>query len=428
MKIIICVFLLMIMLTGGVRAGETVTLDSLVMEARGNNPDLKAARARWEASKKRPTQEGTLPDPSIGVRWQNVTFDSITLDEIPMSMLRLSFSQEIPFPGKLSAKENIASREAEAKGESYRATERQIIADLKTAYYDWYLTVKAIEITKRSTKVLQKFTKIAEVKYEVGKGIQQDVLKAQVENSKYIEQLEILEQRKKIIEAKIRSILNRPPDSALGSPEDIEITPLALTSDEIDKLTEDNAPLLAVREKLIEREEEALKLAKKELYPDFFVGGSPGIMGKEGNGIQGVWEVELGLRLPLYFWRKQKPGIEEAALDLEGAKEEYTSTDQTLTFNVKDNYLQARTAENLMRLYKNGIIPQSRLSLESAVSGYQVGSVDFLTLLDNLITLYSFELEYERQLTEYQKALARIEEYSGIDLNAGAQQQMEDAQ
>lgn len=428
MRIIICAFLLMIMLTGGLRAGEIAYLDSLMDEALTNNPEIKAAKAAWDASKKRPIQEGTLPDPQIGLRWQNVTFDRITLDEFPMSMLRFSFSQEIPFPGKLSSKEDIAERESEAEGESYRATARKVIADLKTAYYDWYLTDKAIEITKRDTKVLQKFTKIAEVKYEVGKGIQQDVLKAQVENSKFIEQLEVLEQRKKIVEARIRSILNRPAGSALGEPEDIEMTPLTLTTEQVDELTEDNAPLLAVREKLIEREEEALELARKELYPDFFVGASPGIMGKEGNGIQGVWEVELGLRVPLYFWRKQKPGIEEAAIELEGAKDEYVSTNQTLTFKVKESYLQARTAENLMRLYKQGIIPQSRLSLESAVSGYQVGSVDFLTLLDNLITLYSFELEYERQLTEYQKAIARIEEYSGIDIGTEGSQGKEKGQ
>ncbi len=418
MRLTICALFCMTLLAGSVRAEEITTLDSLVTEALGNNPEIKAAKAGWDASKQRPRQEGTLPDPNIGIRWQNVTFDRITLDEIPMSMLRFSFSQEIPFPGKLSAKENIAAREAEALGESYRAAERRVIADLKIAYYDWYLTGKAIEITKRSTKVLEKFTKIAEVKYEVGKGIQQDILKAQVENAKFLEQLEILEQRKEIIEAKIRSILNRPPDSALGRPEDIEMTPLRLTTEQIAELTQDNAPLLAERERLIEREEEALELARKELYPDFFIGASPGIMGREGNGVDGVWEVELGLKVPLYFWRKQKPGIEEAALDLIGAKENYNTTNQTLTFSVKESYLQARTAENLMRLYKSGIIPQSRLSLESAVSGYQVGSVDFLTLLDNLVTLFSFELEYERQLTEYQKALVRIEEYSGVDITA----------
>ena len=120
----------------------------------------------------------------IGVDWQNVSFDSITLDEESNSMLKFSFEQEIPFPGKLSSKEKIAARDSEAEEKSYQATERRVIADLKAAYYDWYLAEKAIEITERNKELLEKFTKIAEVKYEVGKGIQQDVLKAQVETSK----------------------------------------------------------------------------------------------------------------------------------------------------------------------------------------------------------------------------------------------------
>jgi len=416
MKVIYGALFLVLFLTQGLFAQEVVTLDSFVKEALLNNPEIKAANAMWQASAKRPSQEGTLPDPMIGVDWQNVTFDSITLDEAENSMLRFSFEQEIPFPGKLSLKKKIAARDSEAVEKSYRAAERRVIADLKVAYYDWYLAGKAIEITERSQELLRKFTEIAEVKYEVGKGIQQDVLRAQVENSKYIAQLEVLRQKKEIIEARIKSILNRPQDSALGSPGDIEKTPLTLTPEEVSKLTEENAPMLAMKERKIAREEEALKLAQKELYPDFFVGASPGIMGRAGNGVDGIWEVSLGLRVPLYFWSKQKPGIEQAALELKGAQEEYSSTNQELNFNVKESYLNARTAEKLMSLYRKGIIPQTRLSLESAISGYQVGTVDFLTLLDNLVTLFSFELEYHNQLADYEKALARIEELSGVDL------------
>lgn len=417
MKLLFGVFTFFIFLAGNMIAANAETLDSLIREARENNPEIKAARSRWEASARRPSQEGTLPDPMIGLSWQNVGFDSITLDEAPNSMLRFSFSQEIPFPGKLSLKEKIATRYSEAEGNSYQATERGVIAELKTVYYDWYFAEKAIEITEKNKDLLWKFTEIAEAKYEVGNGIQQDVLKAQVENSKFIERLEILRQSKEIIEARIKSILNRTPDSAIGGPEQIEMTPLTLTSGEINRLTEENAPLLAMRESLIEREEKALELARKELYPDFFVGASPGVMGMPGNGIDGVWEVSLGLKVPLYFWRKQKLGIEEAALELQGAEQDYSSTNQTLLFSVKESYLNARTSERLLDLYKNGIIPQSRMSLNSAVSGYQVGSVDFLTLVDNLVTLFNFELEYERQLAEYQKALARIEELSGIELD-----------
>jgi outer membrane protein TolC len=395
---------------------ETTSLEYLVEEALQNNPEIKAAKARWDASTKRPSQEGSLPDPMIGVTWRNVQFDQITLTEDTDSMLMFSFFQEFPFPGKLSLKEKIASEEANAEEKSYEATTRKIVAGLKEAYYDWYLVDKTIELTKKNKELLQGYVKIAEAKYEVGMGIQQDVLKAQVELSKFIEQLEILDARKGVVEARLRSILNRPDDSPLGNPEALEESTRPLNTGELYKLAQDNAPLLKMREKQIDREEQALNLAMKEYYPDFAIEAGPGIMGMEDNGVQGVWEVTLGLRVPLYFWRKQRFGVEEAAAQLNAAREDYSNTKQLLQFDIKDNYLTAKTSENLLKLYKEGIIPQSKMSLESAVSAYQVGSVDFLTLLDNLVTLFNFEVEYHRQLAEYNKALARLEEITGVEL------------
>jgi outer membrane protein TolC len=126
--------------------------------------------------------------------------------------------------------------------------------------------------------------------------------------------------------------------------------------------------------------------------------------------------LSLGLRVPLYFWRKEKFGVQEAALDVTEARENYEAARNNVLFILKDNFISARTAENLTELYKEGIIPQSTLSLESAISSYQVGEIDFLTLLNNLITLFNFELEYYEQLATFNKSLARIEEVTGIDL------------
>jgi outer membrane protein TolC len=397
-------------------AEEVTTLKSLVEEALEKNPEISRSRAEWEAATKRPSQAGSLPDPMIGVGWRNVGFDRITLTEDPDSMVTFSFLQEFPFPGKLSLREKIAKEEAQAQEKLYEATLRKVIADLKEAYYDWYLVNKSLEITLKNKELMEKFAKIAEAKYEVGKGIQQDVIKAQVEVSKFIEQIELLKTKKEIIEARIRSILNRPPDSSLGKPEEVKKTSFTLSVEELYKLTREKAPLLKAKENLIQREEESLKLVRKEYYPDFALGAAPGVMGMSGGGTQGVWEVTLGIKVPLYFWRKQRLGVEEVASELKAAQEDYLSTKQDLLFNVKDQYLTAKTSENLLRLYKEGIIPQAILSLDSAIAGYEVGNVDFLTLLDNLVTLFNFELAYYTQLAEYQKALARIEKNVGIEL------------
>jgi len=210
--------------------------------------------------------------------------------------------------------------------------------------------------------------------------------------------------------------LNRPLDSPLGEPEEITKSELTTTLAEITDATSEHAPLLKSSSEIVDSREESLKLAKKQYLPDFILGAT--YFNRDGgNGdLDDIWQVSLGLRVPLYYWRKEKFGVREATLDVSQARENYESTKSNLLFQVKDNYITATTAEKLIELYQTGIIPQSTLSLESAISGYQVGNIDFLTLLNNLITLFNFELEYYQQVTEYQKALARIEEIAAIEL------------
>lgn len=416
MKGICGTLFLILFLTQGLFAQEVQKLDSLLNEALQNNPEIKAARATWEAATKRPSQAGSLPDPMFGVGWQNVSFNSITLTDDPDSWIMFSFTQEFPFPGKLGLREKIAHEEAQAQEQFYQSTLRRVIADLKEAYYNWFLVNKSIEITLKNKDLLEKFVKIAEARYAVGKGIQQDVLKAQVEVSRFIEQLALLREQKGIVEAKIRSILNRPPGDSLGEPEVVKKSSFTLSIDEIFELTKEKAPLLKAKENIIEREEKALKLANKEYFPDFVLGAGPGTMGMTGGGTQGVWQATLGIKVPLYFYRKQRFGVQEAALQLKAAQEDFTSTNQALFFRVKEQFLVVKTSENLLNLFEEGIIPQATSSLESAISGYQVGNIDFLTLLDNLITLFNFEITYYTYLANYQTALARIEEVVDMQL------------
>ena len=395
---------------------EVIKLDALVEETLVNNPEIKASKARWEASTKRPSQEGSLPNPIIGGRIKNVSFSDITLGEDPRSDIQAFFSQEIPFPGKLSSKEKIAEEEAESQRWTSDSITRKVVADLKEAYFDWFFVNKSIEITTKNKELLEKFVRIAEAKYEVGMGIQQDVLKAQVEVSGFIERLELLKEKKGIIETKIKKILNRPLDSPLGQPEEVTKSELAQSLSDISKVASEQAPELKSSAKLIDSRNENLNLAKKQYLPDFILGAT--YFNRDGgNGdLDDIWQISLGLRVPLYYWRKERFGVQEAALEVSEAMENYDSVKNDVLFVVKDNYITATTSDKLLELYKTGIIPQSSLSLESAISGYQVGNVDFLTLLDNLITLFNFELGYYEQLALYQKALTRIEEITGLDL------------
>ena len=416
MKYFLLILTIFIINCEEVNAGGVVNLDSLVIEALLNNPEINASKNRYLATTKRPSQEGTLPNPIIGGRIKNVSFDEITLGDDPRSDVQVFFIQEIPFPGKLSTKEKVAVENAESQKWLADAISKRIIADLKTAYFDWFFINKSIEITTKNKELLSKFAKVAEVKYEVGIGLQQDVLKAQVEVSRFIERLQLLNEKNQSIEYKIKKLLNRPLDSTLGKPEKVIKAEFVLNIDDISKITQEQAPLIHSSSEIVDSREESLNLAKKQYLPDFIIGGTYFNRSGGSGNFDDIWQLSLGLRVPLYFWKKERFGVEEANLNLLEAKENYDAVEDNLLFQVKDNFITAQTAEKLMKLYRGGIIPQSSLSLESAISGYQVGDVDFLTLLNNLITLFNFELEYYDQLTVYQKALVKIEELSGMEI------------
>lgn len=416
MKYFLIVFTLVLINIDVVNAGEVEELNTLVIEALLNNPEIKASENKYLALTKIPSQEGSLPNPIIGGKIKNVSFDEITIGDDPRSDIQVFFSQEIPFPGKLSSKEKVALENAESQRWITEAITRKIVADLKSAYYDWFFINKSIEITEKNKELLSKFAKIAEVKYEVGNGIQQDVLKAQVEVSGFIERLQLLNEKKQSIEFKIKKILNRPLNSQLGKPQKVEKTEINLNIDEISNITIEQAPLLKSSLEVIDSREESLNLAKKQYLPDFIAGATYFNRSGGSGNLDDIWQLSLGLRVPLYFWKKERFGVEEAGFNLVEAKENHDAIEDNLLFQVKDSFISAETAENLLELYSNGIIPQSSLSLESAISGYQVGDIDFLTLLNNIITLFNFELEYYDQLTAYQKALVKIEEISGVEI------------
>jgi len=391
---------------------QVVQLKDLVREALERNPDILAARDRWKAAQARVPQVSTLPDPMLIFGIQNIGYRRISIGEMDMSMAGVGIQQSIPFPGKLGTMGTMAEKMAEQMQQEYAAISLSTLAKLKEAYYDLYLIHKSIEVVEKEKDVLQKFEKTAEAKYTVGVGIQQDVLKAQVEISMLLQRLEVLEQRKQSTIALINRLLNRPPEAPLPRPAEVQKAPFDLTLEQLNDLALENSPMLKTAERRIEEKEAGVSLAKKEYLPNFQLSAMANSRGK----LEDMWQASLGIEIPLYWWRKQSKGVEEAARSLGEARHNYERTRQELLFEVKDNFVMAKTADTLVRLYGTAIIPQASLSLESATAGYEVGKVDFLTLLDNLITLLNDEIMYYEQLTDFQKALSRLEAVVGVPL------------
>ncbi|MDH5625840.1 MAG: TolC family protein, partial [Nitrospira sp.] len=331
----------------------------------------------------------------------------------PLQGTMYGIGQEIPFPGKLRLKGEVAQREADRIEQDYLVIRLRLIARLKETYFDLHFVHKAIGIVERNKALLIQFEKTAKSRYAVGQAAQQDVFRAQVEISRVLDRLAVLDQQKESLHAAINRIVNRPPSGPLGTPEEIRMTMLTLPLPDLSQRAEDFSPILQASAKGVERGEQAVALARREYYPDFDVSA----LGLHNDRInEHGFQVMLGIRLPLYYKTKQQQGVGQAVSELSGARESLTNTRQDLLFRVKDDFVQAQRAERLVTILRDAIIPQATLALRASQSGYGVGKVDFLTLLNSLLTLQDSELELHGEMVAHEKALARLEEVTGGSL------------
>lgn len=381
-------------------AMPTLDLPRLVQEALENSPEIQAAQRRWEAAKTVIPQVQTLPDPRTILSYQNVT-ERETM---------YGASQEVPFPGKLRLRGEVATREAERVEQEYQAVRLRISARLKEAYYDLHFVHKSMEIVDTNRLILLDFMKTAEARYAVGRAVQQDVFRAQTEISRVLARLATLEQRRESLRADLNRVLNRSPTDPLGIPPEIQITPIQRSLADLNAEIEQAAPTLRAQRKGVERGDQALALAKREYFPDFDIG----VFGFRNETMrQNGYQFMLGIKIPLYYATKQRQGVTEAVANRESAVQDLQAVRQDLLFRLKDNFTQAQRAEQLIAILQNAIIPQATFTLESAQAGYAVGTVDFLTLLNSFLTLQENQLELHGEMVEHEKALARLEEILG---------------
>src|SRR5262245_405838 len=252
-------------------APESISLQMLVAEALEQNPEIIAMRRNFDMMRARAPQAKALPEPMLSYGYMGNAspippFDVQKGD--PSSARALSFSQEIPFPGKLALKGRMANVEAEAEWWNYEQTRLNVVAEVKDAYYDLYYADKAIETITKNKDLLEKFAKIAEAGYAVGKGIQQDVLKARVEISKLTEQLTMLEQRREVAEARLNSLLFREPETPVGRPEEVKPRDFTYSLADLNEMALTSYPALKAQRRKIDREQYNVQLAKKDFYDD----------------------------------------------------------------------------------------------------------------------------------------------------------------
>ena len=391
-----------------------VSLRELAAEAVKNNPEILAAQKKYEAARQRPTQQSSLPDPMVSLGYNSVgnPLPGAGLGREPQANAGVMVSQEVPFPGKLKLKGEMASKEAQAEFQQYQAVQLGVVSRLKQAYYRLQYSYEALDLLAHHRELFEALLQMALDRYSAGVAAQADVFRAQTQISILETRLVRLERERRSREAEIDAILNRAVGTPVGRPEESKPKESTATLEELLASARRNSPTLVRGQKMIERSELAVNLAKKDYDPDFTLNAGYYSMGAMGS----MYELRADVKVPLYFWRKQSAGVAEQTVGLSQARHDYEAVDQSLRFQIQDAFLSAQASAKLMKIYAQTVAPQASLELESSLLAYGAGRVDFLSVISDYIMSFDYAMNYYDESLNYLLALARLEEMTGQPL------------
>lgn len=390
-------------------------LGELLAEALRSNPEILAARKAVEAAQARNVQARSLDDPELNIESWAVPLNQPTnMNKANTHMVNLR--QRLPFPGKLRLKGEVATQEQAMAAARYRAKEREIIAAVKKGYADLFMADRDLQITQEQLELLERILKTVEVRYAVGKVAQQDVIKAQVEQSDLLNRVILAEQARQSAEAKLNTLLNRPADLPIGRTTEREPPLVPFEQADLYKLTLDSSPQLQEAVSGITQAERAHELAiRNQRYPDFMLG--LGYWYAPQADFQHTYSAMLTFTIP-FFWTKARHDkeVEEASAQIARAEASYRAVKNLAFLEVRDNAVKANAARKSVTLYRTGLLPQAELSLKAAEAAYRTGRLEFTGLLEAERALREVRLGYYRAFVTLEQSLADLERAVGRDL------------
>jgi len=420
----ISVILLSVVLVGHAFAQEsppshtgTITaLSDLLAEAEKNNPQIEVARQSWQAAKQVPTQVSTLPDPQFNLQHVSVgsprPFAGYTNSDF--AYLGLGVSQDIPYPGKLRLKGEIAKREADVSQQQIESVRRAVLSELKASYFQLAYLSKTLSILEQNGELLKQVEQAADARYRSGKGSQQDLLQAQLQKTKLLREIAMHHLEVGKLEAQLKQLLNRPQDSPDIEPTDLVETPLVQTYAELLGAAQVQNPEIVAAKKMIEKQSLQVDLARKDFYPDFNVQ----YMWQRTDPTQfrAYYMLSVGVRVPIYRGRKQRPELAQAEAEKLRAGSELQVQSQQIAAELRAQYVLAQRTSELLKIHREGLSPQSRSEFQAALAAYQSNKQEFQALLTAFLDVLRFDEEYWQNLSEYETAIARLEQITGLAL------------
>jgi outer membrane protein TolC len=394
-------------------ASTPTPLSQLLAEATANSPQISAADHGARAAKQVVPQVTTLPDPKFTYQQLSVgspkPFAGYTNSDF--AYIGVGASQELPYPGKLRARGEVAERDADTKLAEVEVTKTSIADAVKADYLQLAYLQQTLGILRQNQAVLDQLIQDATAHYQVGQGMQQDVLQAQVNRTNIVKEITMHHQQMGQVQANIKGLLNRDQGSPDIVTEGLIVTPLQRTSNELLAMVRQNNPEIQVDASSVQKQDAQVASAKREGKPDFEVGYT---YQNTDRKYRDYYMFTFDVRLP----RKARVNAEIAE-----ATERRSESQQTLNAHlqqqlaeVQEEYVKATSDEELLREYREGLIPQSDAGYRATLSAYASNRESFIHVLSYFTDLLTLKLEYAETLEDHEAALAHLESLTGATL------------
>jgi outer membrane protein TolC len=388
-----------------------LTAEAVVQEVLARNPSLVQMVATWKAAEARYPQATSLEDPTFGVQVGPAAFGSNTID----GGYRLEVSQKYPWPGKRDLRGQNALAEAAAAGADVEDMRLQLAESAASAFYDYFLAERALEVNRESLTLLQEFQKKAKERYELVRDAnQQDILQADVEIGRQKERLLSLERGREVAVARINTLMRRPPDSPLPPPaREVRVEGALPDVAALRRLALDRRPDLKALADRVAADRAALALARKEYCPDVELMAAYDSFWQER---QLRPQVGVRVNLPVRVARREG-AVAEAEAKLAQRQAELDRLADQVNLQVQEASAQFRESGRVVRLYEDEILRAARGNVEAAKSAYEKGKIPFVALIEAQRGLVGLQDRYHEARADYGRRRANLERAVGGSLS-----------
>ena len=390
-------------------------LAELIEEGLAQNKEIQSLQAQVESLKEEISFAGSLEDPRLGFGVVNLPTDSWDFDEEAMTQKLVFIAQKFPWFGKLSLKSKSQAFKASRQQAILEAKKLELARKIATAYYELGFVASNLEINKRLTTMVSQLLRVAETRYASGEGLQQDVLQAQVELSRLLAEKIDLKKRRRTLKDLINELLNRGSFRAVTPPLDLKYPGAEPDFEDLKKQSLTQNPWLWVRQAEVDQTFTEIELAKKEYWPDMDFKVAYGQREEDftGRDLPDLFSATVTINVPLWAKSRQNKKLASSKKSHEAAKKSYRNLAESLPYRVDALATEIRDTQENYRLYVDALLVQSEQWAHSSLAAYEVGKVEFNTMVNAQILLLRAELQAKRYLYITYQKLAELEEVLG---------------